>query len=360
MMYIHHVDRLPFSLTIYIWPIQKPILICERMDYWLCNPDIEDIAILADSIKAAYYSDRVKREEELETFHETMLRQYFVESPSLISELSFKGSLDDYWLFLAANWVIIRTGNWLEPQDEFDDTRTFDVLNSYISVVDFHRGLFLQLRTNTILDKHFMPIYNTSHRLKSIFFSLNTVIFGLGYHMGHRKEGDPSEPFYVPQFALEEIKKSSEIINLSNFMHDPLTDMHFFGDLIHACFVETRNYYFKAISICSIIEYMIARNPDSSKFNVDESINKQFQMKPSLLANKYDESIDLDETAKFLKVAYELRSSISHGNFDNVIKVLNKFGDDIMEFDHKLQEIALVCFRSFLKFPEYAKFVKKS
>lgn len=256
--------------------------------------------------------------------------------------------------------MIVVTDNWLEPRDEFDDGYTFDVMNSYISILDFYRGVFSSLVSNTLLYYPFFPEKNTFKSLKPIYFSLNSLMFGLGYHLGEESKDDGMSSIYVPQLAIDDIVEAARAINSSKIMEDPLKSMHFFGELVNSCFVETRNFYLKAMTMCSIIEYIVARNPDTGKFNVDESINKQFQMKTSLLINRYDENFALDETAKFLKVAYELRSSVAHGSFDGVDKILKKFGDSISEFDHKLHGISRACFKAFIQLPEYANFIKKS
>ncbi len=78
------------------------------------------------------------------------------------------------------------------------------------------------------------------------------------------------------------------------------------------------------VLLTSIIEFMLTRNPDFNRFNVEDSINKQFQLKASLLIYQNDKKRNLLKIKEDLKNIYNLRSIIAHGDFENLKKLIKK------------------------------------
>lgn len=78
---------------------------------------------------------------------------------------------------------------------------------------------------------------------------------------------------------------------------------------------QTHDEKIKLLMLTSIIELLVTRNPDTSRFNVEDSINKQFQLKASVLIYLNNKENDIDEVKKRLKTIYQQRSNIAHGNF---------------------------------------------
>jgi hypothetical protein len=73
----------------------------------------------------------------------------------------------------------------------------------------------------------------------------------------------------------------------------------------------------------SLIEFLLTHKPDYNRFNVEDSITKQFVGKLNLVLyeyyDKFSESIE-----KELRYAYSVRSDIAHGDFLDKEKQLNK------------------------------------
>ena len=90
-----------------------------------------------------------------------------------------------------------------------------------------------------------------------------------------------------------------------------------------------RNYDLKMkfISIVSIIELLLTHCPDASRFNVEDSINKQFKSKIALIYHLYDKDSNSDLITKESSLIYSLRSDIAHGNFKEFPKNLKKYFD---------------------------------
>jgi len=68
----------------------------------------------------------------------------------------------------------------------------------------------------------------------------------------------------------------------------------------------------------------ITHNPDSGRFNIEDSITKQFVGKLLLIIYESNKDTDLEQLKKELKFAYSIRSAIAHGDFSNLERQLNK------------------------------------
>lgn len=81
----------------------------------------------------------------------------------------------------------------------------------------------------------------------------------------------------------------------------------------------------KFVSIVSIIELLLTHCPDSSRYNVEDSINKQFKNKVALIVYLHDKKSDFGLIAKECSHIYSLRSDAAHGNFSQFPKNLQKY-----------------------------------
>lgn len=70
------------------------------------------------------------------------------------------------------------------------------------------------------------------------------------------------------------------------------------------------------LGIVGIIEMLLTHNPDTSMYNIEDSISKQYIRKLKFILFKNDPSIDLSALEKELKLSYKIRSDIAHGNFN--------------------------------------------
>ena len=77
------------------------------------------------------------------------------------------------------------------------------------------------------------------------------------------------------------------------------------------------------VELVSIIEMFLTHNPDSKRFNIEDSINKQFVGKMSMILYENNKELDIEKLKKELKFAYSIRSNIAHGDFSGLEKNLN-------------------------------------
>lgn len=95
----------------------------------------------------------------------------------------------------------------------------------------------------------------------------------------------------------------------------------------------------KIVSLVSLLELLLAHNPDSSRFNIDDSIRKQFANKILIILHINKEIKNWKEQEKLLLLIYDLRSSIAHGSFDKIKVICKKItnwrlkNDDIYPYN---------------------------
>lgn len=88
----------------------------------------------------------------------------------------------------------------------------------------------------------------------------------------------------------------------------------FIGELLVAA-RATRDARLRILTLTSILELLVARNPDSGRFNVEDSITKQFILKVGVLALLSPHSfLDNKVLRTQLKGIYARRSEIAHGS----------------------------------------------
>ena len=54
---------------------------------------------------------------------------------------------------------------------------------------------------------------------------------------------------------------------------------------------------------------------------MEDSISKQFQLKTAIVVYEADKSQNLEELKKNLRIIYDLRSKIAHGDLSEIVKI---------------------------------------
>jgi hypothetical protein len=121
-------------------------------------------------------------------------------------------------------------------------------------------------------------------------------------------------------YARDEIDRAVAQLN-NAFGRGLEEELLYIGGLLKLIGHETHDNKIRLLLLTSILELVLTHNPDSNRFNVEESINKQFQLKASILVYLNDKSKEIDSIKKRLKTIYQQRSNIVHGNF----KALDKY-----------------------------------
>jgi hypothetical protein len=119
---------------------------------------------------------------------------------------------------------------------------------------------------------------------------------------------------------------TSNMIERSMISGEADTLLHV-GSVLKIAASGSREDTVKILLLTSILEFLLTHNPDNTRFNVEDSINKQFQLKTAVLLYINDHQIDIDQVKEKLKQLYRVRSCIAHGNFDEMNKLLAKLSE---------------------------------
>ena len=178
----------------------------------------------------------------------------------------------------------------------------------YISIIDL---LFIDT-FNGSLSKTIILEDNISSLHRWLFVYLTAIPHGRLIH----KEFDY---FSIVDRLNQIIKIVQKIDKLSQDQQEKIL---FVGETIRSVNRQNRDAKMQFLMLISIIEFLLTRNPDTSRFNVEDSIRKQFQLKASIVV--CDKKKELNLIIQKMKIMYDVRSMIAHGNFSDLEKFVKK------------------------------------
>lgn len=109
----------------------------------------------------------------------------------------------------------------------------------------------------------------------------------------------------------------------------------------------------KFVSIVSIIELLLTHSPDSTRFNVEDSITKQFKNKVSLIVYLNDQNINHNDISRECKLIYNIRSDIAHGNF-------KKLDSDLKKYFVLCKELSFISIKEYDKIYTWDKLINRT
>jgi hypothetical protein len=185
---------------------------------------------------------------------------------------------------------------------------------------------------------------NDSHGFSSringlLLFDILSGLFEKKNPEGHQ-EAARMIPFLLSRFLQFDIDKINQIFALSDSV------------------CEVENLSMKLVGLVAIIEFVLTRNPDFSRFNVEDSINKQFQLKTFVLAERVTASgktfgsIDFAAVNSSLKNLYNIRSKIAHGDAVS--------SEEVGKYYIIAKRFAGLVLFGFLEHYEFCKYLKAS
>jgi len=229
---------------------------------------------------------------------------------------------------LVKSWLIIR----------FDDKGFFKNLRKESKKVRKNKGLILlegneiglqreerALKFISILDLLFLDKFNGNLK-KTIILTddkpithtmLMIYINGIAHGRTKHKEFDY---FTIPDSLDKIIELSKGIEKLSDERSEKLL---FIGETIKSINEHHFEQKMMFLMLVGVMEFLLTHNPDSYRFNVEDSIRKQFQLKTGVVLNKMIRA-DLNKTSERLKLFYDVRSAIAHGDFVTIGKMIKK------------------------------------
>jgi hypothetical protein len=328
------------TLTKYIYPLEKEIILSKHLGYSIDNPRTEEEILL---IKEYIHPALIRNYENNQPNYNPMLSAAFAieqwkeynkgrdEFVYTYLEKNKEAEIED---IISQSWIILRyndNGEFESVKKErnyFFDIFFTDAKNAYFDKYNSMLSYF-QLISLLIHDKPndysgdslillkkpqsiFYPIDHTHEIIEAFrsFYSNCTI--------ANDKRGKTWD--FYPDIQ-------NELILIANLLEPILTSKHktkqqsakdkifFIGDLLRVIENETQDVNVKLLLLVSIIEFLVTRNPDTNRFNIEDSISKQFVLKASILIYNNDKGRRLEDLKSNLKLIYDQRSSVAHGKY---------------------------------------------
>ena len=340
-----------FAVTKYIYPIEKEIIISEELGYILDNPRTPDeVKIVKDFI-----SETLKDSKRDKNSRVAPLLARFNFSLSDLKEKIESIDKDCYALkyyndnlekslvdILAETWIIIR----FEEDEEFNKiyndrnelfhlvlsdkksayTTSFNRLAYYCHLVSllgndikrYHGESFL-------LQENSYELFFTSDN-KGVYKAVeNSISYNFLIKHGNRVTSwlywiDGNKNMIEQSARLDTVIRQEKILEKSkktrlSQKQSPKQKLFHVGSLLKTSYEHLRDPELMLLLLVSIIEYLITRNPDTSKFNVEDSISRQFKLKCAIIIHNHNKEYNLIELNQELSKIYSQRSDLAHGNY---------------------------------------------
>jgi hypothetical protein len=138
----------------------------------------------------------------------------------------------------------------------------------------------------------------------------------------------PDEPDNGLKFAS--LRYYQRLLMEAGRLLDPLVEpaagqvpILYAGELLSIA-LAARDERTRLLSIVAMLELLLTRRPDAARFNVEDSLTKQFVLKLGVVHHLEDEDCDIELVRRASKELYAIRSSIAHGNFADLERQLKK------------------------------------
>lgn len=346
-----------FILTEYIYPLNEPIMIFGNFLFDNLR-NFEEIKLVGKGLQQIIDSYNKFAPVGMH-INEEVLEKHFEKAISVNDndEGSLKNSKNYKSIYhrIASTIVIMRQQNHelqeshsvqsLEDnQDEIqlDDSfekikkleQQFDKAKHIVDFVvfsTFHSWKY-QYKHDTIFTFDYFSPFNIRSEILVIDLHDSYAFLPFLINRGERDNSD-----YKKMTFPEVYKKIKPILNSVSGKIDDPTMLYIADNLAHLSGIENDRITF--VMIVSLLESLVAHKPDN-KFNVDESIRKQFSDKISLLFYLETKNDSTKGINKELKLIYDLRSSIAHGSYNQINETLTTLNKHYMNSDPVYNEAA--------------------
>ena len=383
---------MPYFLTSFLHPIEVPISISMEVPITFDNPrnnyEIQNIKnILIEHLKKQEWfkkkSNFSSMKEDLKKSFSKIETDIYTDSAYVIK--FFKDYKDEkFFEFISKMWVILRyeddkesqaSDNYIrtvtepmgidtnsDPSKSYgnkEDTLNYCILLSFLSqeIKDYETS------NNIIFEHELMPFKEISDR------TLIYLWFFWLYRWGNIKESAINNWKLFP-LGLNTINENSKKLDSLIKQIGKERTLYIGNLLLLSNNIHTKDDKIKILLLTSLLELLLTHNPVFNRYNVEDSISKQFQLKGSILIHLNNKANNLLDLKKKLNSIYDIRSSVIHGNFEEIkdIKVWsqkkrNKIKDFYPYTDYKgiitdLYTFIKAILEEYIKNPSLINFIK--
>lgn len=378
-----------FLMTKYVYPLREKVLLSSKLNAYLDNPRTEEeisavASYLKRSLDLATSMSPPLYSEEYSVTVETIMLNF---CSSLAGEDDYANALwntykrENLYEFMASMWIVARyddEGEIQAAKDRAKERREADIvgvelypeenpilknsgrLADYVQLVSLltWKGEY-DLGHSFLLDSNpsqFGNIEQPSHHIGLVL----VYLAHLDADRSSLEDSDLVHAFF-PR-AKAELEQNAALIDEALEQYDE--KVMYTAGLLRTAKEDVADEKFKLVLLVSILELLVTHSPDNNRFNVEDSISKQFRLKVATLVYLSDRSRDLAEIKSRLKTIYKLRSSIAHGNFNEVTRYISRLSreegeeeyfSDLLEDCYYYIRIILI---EFFKDPNFVDFLK--
>jgi hypothetical protein len=391
-----------YSLTRYIYPLKEKISLLSSENIYFDNlRDDNSIFALSKILKENINLPPENEESINFVTAEKIINEYLIYCNS--NNIQYRKDLSGID-FLASIWVVIKfefneeerreivfkiNKEKLGLGNDFSDEIAFlDNNDSFLQAFNYTYSIsnFYAFLTNSYLSgsysRNFL-IFDSPNNLENIQFDFSQLLLENYVYIIALNSGEINES---EQFLLfPEIE--NKILQIYPHVESILKDNNKYKSLeyiITQIFIICKNKLDERVQwllLCGIVELLLTHNPDSNRFNVEDSISKQFKLKLGIILSKAEVDFDYVYLESELKDIYKIRSMIAHGDFPGLEKFLNGLvkrsnlkqdsdEDDIFSYDPKEILFENLLFKLYshvqslilfyLKNPEFVEFLKRN
>lgn len=307
-----------FIITKFMYPIRKKMEILHG--YYFDNPRTpEEIKYVADIIRKSTPfppNDRLAGKEGfitldfvIEKFKNKYVNDKYVEE--FIENSKYK----DPCYKIASMWVVLRIQADF-PKYEYD--KVIESAKNYIDTITLLSfNIYNYAEFSVLVTDEY---YYTNNEM--LYHQVQNAIIELIVEATNKRWDKKKEEYRFNGFAFyydNIIEAAKQLIGFE----EPET-IKYITECIQ-CLRKNYDLKMKFVSIVSIIELLLTHSPNTNRYNVEDSISKQFKNKVALIAYLNDKSQEYEIIIKECNLIYSLRSDIAHGNFQQLDKDLKKY-----------------------------------
>lgn len=378
-----------YLISDYFYPLQKQIVLSKKHNFILDNPRTEDeINFVTQLIKKNHSDSKIfrfppradKRFVSLAGMLKSISKFYSDDLyfSKIYSTYFSSKSHDSVYNFLARILIITRFDDQGESQrlkkarlemkknNEkgiflLDDDNP--MFKSSELLFDFSHVISLLINTDQEYynGKSFLYNYDSYHNYNNFKFSKSLLYLSFSCFPKKKKDTVYWEIFPLVKNSLLKTIEKIEIFSNTN----DTEGLFYVANILKIANNDAKDPKLKIILLTSIIEFMLTHNPDSNRFNVEDSINKQFQLKTSIIIYQFNKNQDLKIVKNNLNFIYKIRSCIAHGNISDLNKVIKKENIHKEKFFlekqvHLLYKYLRIIICEYLKDPKFFNYLKKA
>jgi len=335
-----------FLLTSYIYPLESPIELSLNLRFSLDNPRTErETEIVREYLSRSFNLEGTNNlpldtEDGFVSIKSTLIefRNRLSCFDPVVRQRFDTYTGEDTFAFLASIWVIARFDDdgLGESLRQEQDTMSEKGMRGFFLLGDDHPlvmkpallgnfccllSLLIHTENNSYFGRTLLASQETIDLCQpSVQIQFDLIMLGIA-GLDYPDADDELRWRFFP-YARDEIDRVVAQLN-SAFGRGLEDELLYIGGLLKIIGHETRDSRIRLLLLTSILELILTHNPDSSRFNVEDSINKQFQLKASILVYLNDKSKEINSIKKRLKIIYQQRSNIVHGNFKELDKYIS-------------------------------------